>query len=597
MASSLRRLLSLGRIPLALLGVAFFFTFYNRFILDTNLKNLKSSLSVLDKATGVGQAEAALLLVDQTLTAEMTQDQVNLESVAALQYAQGALASDELDRPVDDAQIMVEKLAAEKGSARNGVLATLDGIVTGTQSALHQLALLPRQVGQGPGSQEIDTARLHQALLWERRGRFLEAAEVYEELLKSYPKYAGQGALRLRLGYAYQRLQSPEKVERICRDLIRQSRRSDERAAAGQMLIQLHQTKDLEKKANALEKRLVPLGSGPERQRLGFELGQLWLKLYRMDKAAEAFRLAALSDPEGEWVNPSLFKEGWALKSSGRFDEALRVFQEVIRRNPTGPWGATARLQTAETYKALGQVQQALSSYEQILKESKDPSFMALALAHAGSTALFELKDPIKAKEYFGRLAAQFPASEFSTIERDLARLQDRKATLWGQPGQSLMAGAPLFGWGQRTLPVFVQVFADRLAKYMDGVGETELTRKYTGEEFQKIVLERVQALFPGQIRDVTIKIHPDGYVGSGIIRVGPLSFSVEGRLGVEVANERPHVIIHELRVWKVPVMESLRKQLASQINKTIDTLRLPVKVTEYETREDYCWISVERVK
>ena len=597
MVSSLRRFLSLGRIPLALLGVAFFFTFYNRFILDTNLKNLKSSLSVLDRATGVGQAEAALLLVDQTLTAEMTRDEVNLENVAALQYAQGALASDEPDRPVDDAQVFVEKLTAEKNSARNGFLATLDGIVTGTQSTLRQLTLLPRQVGKGPGSQEIDTARLHQALLWERRGRFLEAASTYEELLKNYPKYADQGALRLRLGYVYQRLQSFDKAEKIYRDLIRQSRQSHEIATAQEQLTQLLQAKGLEKKALALEKRLNTLGSGPERQRMGFELGQLWLKLYRMDKAAEAFRLAALSDPDGELLNPALFKQGWALKASGKFDEALPVFQELVRRDPAGRWGATAQLQIAENYKAMGKIQQAMSSYEQLLKESKDPSFLALALAHAGSTALFELKDPNKAKGYFDRLAAQFPASAMSTIEKDLSHLQARKATLGGQPGQSLTAGTPLFGWAQKILPVFVQVFADRLAKYMDGAGETELTRKYTGEEFEKIVLERVQALFPGQIRDVTIKIRPEGYAGSGIVRLGPLSFPVEGRLGIEVVNERPHVIIQEMRVWKIPVIEPLRKQLGAQVNRTIDTLRLPIKVKEYETKEDYCWITVERVK
>lgn len=594
-ALSLRRWLDLARIPLALLGVVLFFAFYNRFILDANLQNLKSSLSVLDKATGVGQAEAALLLVDQTLTAEMSREEVNLENVAALQYAQGALASDEPDRPVDDAQVMVENVAAEKSSARNGVLATLDGIVTGTQSTLRRLTLFPRQAGKDPGSQEIDTARLHQAFFWERRGRFLEAAEAYEQLLKNYPKYIDQGALRLRLGYAYQRLQSFDKAQRLYRDLIRQSSRPDERAAAGQMLNQLLRAKDLEGKALALEKRLAPLGSGPERQRLGFELGQLWLKLYRMDKAAESFRLAVLSDPEGEWVNPSLFKQGWALRSLGRFGEALRVLQELLRRDPEGPWGSTALLQTAETYKALGQIQQAMDSYDQILKNSKNHPFVALALGHAGCTALYELKDANKAKEYFNRLAAQFPASPLSTLEKDLARLQARKATLIVE--QPLMAGIPLFGWAQKTLPVFVQVFADRLAKYMDGVGETDLTRKYTGEEFQKIVLERVQQLFPGQIRDVKIKIRPKGYVGTGIVRLGPFSFPVEGHLGIEVVNDRPHVIIREIRVWKVPVMEALRKQLAAQVNRTIDTLRLPIKVKAYETREDYCWITVERLK
>lgn len=593
----LKRWFLIARIPAVLCGVAFFFTFYNRFLVDVNLQSLKVSLGVLDQATSIGQAEAALLLVDQTLIASMAQEEVDLTNLSLLQYAQGALASDEKERSVEDVQFMVNQVAKDRASIRPGLLATLDGLAAGAQNAFRQVALIPRGIGKGAISGEMDVARLQQAMQQERRGQLKEAAPLYEGLLKDYPNYSGQGTLKLRLAYSYARIQEFDKAERLYREVLRGSRESSEIEVAQLMLTGLSQARGVEQDAKRLAEQLTTLGAGPERQRAAFQLGSLWLKLYAMEEAAEAFHSAALADPEGELVLPSLFREAWCQKYLGQFEQAMKGFQGIIQRDPTGSWAAASQIQMAEVHKIQGEYEMAIEAYDQILKNSKDISLIAIALAQAGATATYDLRDPERGRGFFNRLSSQFPASPASAIDEDLSRLQTQKAALALRIGRPLTAGAPLLGWVQMTLPVFVQVFAERLVQYMEAAGEMELTRKYTEEEFRNIVVRKVQQRFPGQVQAVQVSIHPNGYVGSCMVRLGPLSFPVGGRVGIKVVNDRVHVVFYEMRVWKIGVMDALRKQLESQVNGTIDRLRLPLKIKEYELGEGYAFIRVERVE
>ncbi len=596
--ASLRRLLALGRIPIAILGVAAFFTFYNRFILNSNLENLRASLGALEQASGIGNAEAALVLLDQTLVTEMAKEEMDLTRLASLQYAQEALGSDRLDRPVDDIQAISGKVVEEEAQARPGFLSTLDTVVTGTQGVLRGVALLPRRIASGKLSTEIDSTRLQQAIASERRGRVSEAIPLYEELLRSYPRYADRAALRLRLGNLYLRAQSFNQARTQFQKTLQESVKPQELHAARAMLDRLGQVPRLQRQAQTLEKKLLPLSAGPDRQKLAFELGHLRLQLYEMEEAAEAFDLAATADPEGDLFYPSLLKQAWALQSIGRFDEATQVLGRVIRPDPRSSWAAAAYLQTAQIQKAQGQYEAALQIYDELLQQnSKAKSLVGLAIAQAGCTATYDLGDPERAGQYFNQLARHFPGSPLSDIGKDLSRIQTQKAALAVQSAAPFGIGSPLFGWIQNTLPVFVKTFSDRLAKYMDAVGEKEFTRKYTEAEFRNIVLQRVQERFPGQIRAVQVRIRPDGYSGSCSIHLGPLSFPLEGRLGIQLSGLRPHVVIHEMRVWRVPVVGPIRRHLENQANQAIDKLRLPIRVLEYEFGEGYCLIRVERVE
>jgi len=613
-----RRWLVLLRIPIVLVGVGVFFACYNRYLLDTNLQNLKTSLSILDAATGVGQAEAALLLVDQTLITQMAQEELDLKKLATLQYVHGTLASGGRMRPVADTQTMVATLAEDRAVSRPGFLKTLDGVATGVRETFRRAQLLPRQLLGGKTSRRIDQDLLQEAMRSERLGLFAKSAQIYETLLEKFPDYIDRATLKFRLGSLYRRLQDWRRAERLFQEALRETRDPKQLEVARQMLSYLGTMRGKADEAKTLQDRLETLGSGRQRQRAAYELGALQIELYDFNEAAKAFREAYLADPDGKFALPALFKEGWCLRSVGRFDDAFDRFKKIIDLEPQSGWAASAYHQMAEAYKSTGDYKAATKAYEKILGETQDYAFVAMVHAQAGSTFRFDLNDPEQAQIHFRELAKSFPASQFVGVERSVDRLLRAKGIPVGSVGpgaaleavpaaapqpkpslmqlgmQQLAEGTPLMNWLENFVPVFVEVFTNRLARYMQIAGVKELTRRFSEDEFNKLVVRRVRERFPGQVKNVKMQIREDGYVGTGTVKLGILTFPVKARIGIEVIEERAHVIIQEIRVGKLSVPEPLRKILETRVNLAVVKAKYPLRIKEYQLEDGYAFISVE---
>lgn len=613
------------RIPAVLLGVLVFFGFYNRFVIDAKLQDLKTSLSVLDAAAGVGQAEAALLLVDQTLVDQMAQAELDLQAVARLQYAQGTLAQDNFSRPVEDAQLMVATLAEDRAAARPGLLKTLDGLALGAQKAFRQARLLPRRVLRGATSDVVNEELVREAARFERLGLFEKAAQNYETLIRQYPNYTGRPGLKLRLGSAYLRLQALDKAEQTFREAARESTVPQEIKAARRMLAEISEARGRLQEAETIEKQLVTLGSGPRRQEAAYRLGSIYIGLYDFRRAAETFRQAREAAPTGRLAAAALFKEGWALRNLGRFDEAFERFQKLQQQEPDGAFAAAAYHQMAEAYKATGDYEAAARSYEQIIEKTQDAAFTALTHAQAAATYRFDLKDETRAHIHFQEVARSFPASPLAGAERAIEKFRVRKlgsaaagrpaaglgprrtqeaqitraaGQTGGPPGpQQLAQGTPLMNWLENFLPVFVEVFTERLARYMEVADVDEISRRFSEEEFNTLVVRRVRERFAGQVTDVQVKIREDGYIGSGEVKLGLLTFPVSARIGIAVENERPIVQIREVRVGQLSVPGPLRKILEARVNQSIKRSKYPLKIKEYELENGYAYISVETAR
>ncbi len=560
----------------------------------------------------MGQAETALLLVDQTLTAQMGQEETDLRSVAVLQYAQGTFGSGQIQRPVEDAQAMLAILGEQQAAARPAFLNPLDRLGVGLQNALQKAALLQKQAFSPPAFPEIDEARLQEAARLERLGRLAESAQMYETLLQDYPDYSGRSTLKLRLGYVLQRDQDLNRADQLYREASREGRTLQETQTARQMLENLLGIRSIKKKADQLELRLAKMEAGSERQGAAFKLGSLLIQANDLRKAPDAFREAFLADSEGELALPALFKEGWCLRASGRFEEALARFSELTGRDPKGSWGAASAAQIAEIYKALGDYSAAAEVYERALTQSKDDALTSLLYASAASTYLFDLNNPAKAQLLFRDMEKRFPASPFSSISERIQELQRKKGAVQSLAGGlpfpaapspqkpaekttfSLTEGGPVVNWLEGFLPVFVDVFSDRLAKYMHAVGETELQRRFTEIEFKDLVVRQVQKKFPGQVTDIDTKIRPDGFVGSGNVKLGILRFSVQASVGITVVDEKPHAAIREIKIGGIVIPKALQDLLETRVNSAISRGKYPLKVKKYELREGYALISVE---
>ncbi len=604
------------RLPVALVSIPLFFIFYNRFLLDASLRTLKTSLSILDLATGVGQAEAALVLVDETLTQEMAKEELDLKALATLQYAQGALATADPERPVEDVQVMVSTLAEEETTRRGAWLNAADGMVTGLQTGIRRFVLLPRQMVRIT-TQEVDRKLLAQAIELERKGLLPEASTLYQELIASYPHYAGRILLKMRLGLGFQKRGELDEAERLYREVLQEATSPIEVQVAQQRMAQVAEARQVEAKARQEEERLKYLPKA-ERHRVAYAVGSLWIQANRLDRAAKFFAKSVEALPEGDLALPALFKESWCLRSLGKLEEAGGLLQEIIRRDPNSSWAGMAYLQMAEIYKAGGDYEGAVQAYDTAIGQTRDVTLQALTYAQAGSVSRYDLKDPERSQAYFQALAGYFPASVLSSAERQITQLAVKKRLLkegekaalpegltpsgeWrggpttlAGPGLLLTPGTPVMMWLEGSLVSFVELFGQELSKWMKLAGEERLLRRYSEVEFTNLLVRKVGERFSGQLSNIQAKIRPDGFVGSATVQLERLSFPAEARVQIELVRERPHVRIVELRLGKLSVPMPLVKYLEAKVNQTIEKERYPFRVREFELGEGFVSIDLE---
>jgi len=605
------------QIPCIVVAVFLFFRFYNRFLLDTHLNNLQNALSILETATGVGQAEAALLLVDQTLVNQMAQEEADWVQWSALHYVHNTLGTDRLQRPVEDAQAMVLILAEDRSQNRPAIFNTLDRIILSVQGTIQQTVLVPRRAFKATSFQPMGLLQLEQAIRTENLGLWDQAARLYERLLKTYPDDPNRFVVALRLAHLYQYLQDFDRAQDLCQIVIRQSTQRAEIHLAYQMLETLKKNRARLKEVQRLQKALASAPSQTKRHEIAYQLGSVYLAMFNLPQAAVAFEEAYRSNPEGPLAFQALFKAGWCLKRMGRFDDAFDHFLKVIRLQPGGEWIAASYQQMAEIYRLRGDYQAAASLYEEVIQQSGNMALDATIRTQVGSIYLYDLKKPQQAQSHFQAVVQFYPASSFSHYEQSLTAIQKSKGiaeegtiglaipkpTPDGSPSAAvpsdipsaqLTAGAPLLNWMERFLPLFVDVFSQRLARYMQMSDVKVLERAFSESEFRTLVLKRVEETFPGQVKDVHAEIHGNGFVGSGTVRLGMLNVPIRARVGIVVRNERPQTVIHEIHVGAVAMPEGLRKLLEERVNRAIERARYPLKVKSYQLYEGYAKIAVE---
>ena len=89
-------------------------------------------------------------------------------------------------------------------------------------------------------------------------------------------------------------------------------------------------------------------------------------------------------------------------------------------------------------------------------------------------------------------------------------------------------------------------------------------------------------------------RIQPEGFTGSGTVRIGILTFSVTAKVGILVSDERPYAKIKEVTVGKISVPKALLEMLETRVNATTSQAKYPLKVKRFELREGSALIAVE---
>ena len=143
-------------------------------------------------------------------------------------------------------------------------------------------------------------------------------------------------------------------------------------------------------------------------------------------------------------------------------------------------------------------------------------------------------------------------------------------------------------------LPMFIEAFDTRLARYLEAVGERQLTRVYTEKELRLVVINKVQAQRPGAIQEPLVRIYPDGFHGSMRLSMGGVNAKIQGRIAFQTVNRRLHIRLSELFINGQLVPSDLLKVMEHETNQIIDGQEMLLDVSEFSTREGIVRISVE---
>ncbi len=157
-----------------------------------------------------------------------------------------------------------------------------------------------------------------------------------------------------------------------------------------------------------------------------------------------------------------------------------------------------------------------------------------------------------------------------------------------GGDNHMILAGVEL------ALPMFIEAFDTRLARYLEVVGERSLTRVFSDKELYLALVRKLEAERLSAIQEPIIRIHPDGFHGSIKMNFGGITAKLQGRVALKPVNQRLHVELKELFINGQYVSSDLLKVMERETNMILDSQNRLLNVSEFLAREGTVLISVE---
>jgi len=300
------------------------------------------------------------------------------------------------------------------------------------------------------------------------------------------------------------------------------------------------------------------------------------------------------------------------------------LVMESVRSYPISPERTLAKLRLGVEYHLQGRFDPAEQLYQEVLWETRDSEEIAAVrelltqLDEARSHQNTDHQGPPSGAGFSGTLAGPSevgfamrrpslvlgPSSPARGTERPSdtvpARADESLQTLStsGGPSSNNLAAAskPLLAWLESSVPAFIEVSSRRLARTL-GVMETkEMTRVYSQEEIRFLIVQAVDARFPGQFQDIFVQIRPDGVLSGGTLHLGFMPLQITSKVGVIFVDENPQMVIHEARVGGLQVPSAVLKLLERRINRRVGQENLPLKLKSLDLREGSAVLGLELV-
>jgi len=402
------------KLIIAFVLITSFFSFYNVFLIDHTLENLKFSLEQTALAYDIEDVKGLDMILTKTVANEPPPYGISSENNLNLEYAKSVVNTGKNFHQLDYMKLALSTVIQSKEKTRGGVLGFIDKINRPIRIGLIYLTYLPYYIFRQPTPEhpsEVDINLFEKIRLLEKEKDLQKLVAEYKDFIAKYPNYDRASLVKLQLAYTYQRLGQYDKAEEAYKDILKQYFPRKEAMIAQIFLFDLREKSKLLSKADLLLVKSRELSSTEiaARQELFYELGIIYTQLLNFDDAIKFFNKAISVDPASDLATKAQFNIAWLYKQRNDYEKSLDEFKKIIKEKPTYYLARDSRYQLADLYRSQGRYEEAVDLFLKLAEEYKDnPDVASLCLFQAGASCLYDLNDTERGEEIFKRLAKDY---------------------------------------------------------------------------------------------------------------------------------------------------------------------------------------------
>ncbi|MBN1353556.1 MAG: tetratricopeptide repeat protein [Candidatus Omnitrophica bacterium] len=580
-----------------------FFSYYNIFLLDSTLENLKFSLEQTAEAYDIENANGLDIILSQATTKEVVPAKINVFDIGNLEYAKNIVDTGKNFNQLKSMTLALLTVIKEKEKQRGFVLTMLDRINHPLRKGVFNLAYLPRSAFKPKlaNAQTVDEA-MSPAFLGKIREieteTDLEQAVLgYEKLASEYAESDKIALIKLRLAYTYQRLGKYDEAKGLYKEIVKRYYPAREAKIAIVVLGNLKENYSLIEEANDLimQSETVSANDIETRQEILYKVGIIYTKLLDLEEARKFFRRTISADPLSEIAVKSQFNIAWILKEQHKTEESLAEFSHLIATKADNNLILSSRYQVADIMHSEGKYQESIDALLKLADDYKNESVAALALYQAGASYMYDLNDETKAKEIFAKLTRLYPNSSYSKY------LAPEKSAMGTFITYVIPRATRVILWrvaGLYTLSGLSGELAKAEAVFKEP-GLNVAVNDWCVEEFPDTIGDIYY-----DMKGVEIELTEKGVSMSGNITFGRWSLRANGEFKLELTKtDGIRVVVTKAYLSKIPIAPIL---LNSALTKTTLLINkyFPVIITDIKAKDGELSISgygskriLERIK
>lgn len=411
------------KVIISFAAIAFIFSFYNIFLIDRTLDNLRFTLEQTALAYDIQDTEGLDIILTEAMIGEISDPQkLDSTNMANLEYAKAVVSSGKSYRQIDYIKVTLGDVIKAKENKRGIILMVLDNLSRLIKKIIASSSNLVSSFLRRPKIKKyakVDLELFNKAKAQEKTGNLPEAASLYSDFVKEYPDYERIALVKLKLAYVWHRLNEYNKALLLYKEIIKKYPDQKESDIARLLLLKLKQRDTLARKMDLLITKIaeLPKEETKVRREIFYELGAINMQLFNFTEAKKFFKRAAEIDPTSNLALKSRFNFAWLTKqeaSEANLEESIAEFSKIAKERPKGLLALDSRIQIADVYHLEGKYQEAIESYLKLADDYKGQPIAALCLFQAGASYMYDLNDDDKGREILGRLTREYPTSIYA---------------------------------------------------------------------------------------------------------------------------------------------------------------------------------------